>query len=222
VPYFPYALDYFAFSLGVLGAVNLIYGACAAFVQTDFKKMIAYSSVSHMGFVLLGVAAMNSTGLNGSLLEMFNHGIITGGMFLLVGVLYDRAHTREMTAFGGLSSTMPRYAFFLTIMALASFGLPGLSGFVGEFLSIAGIYFTFPWLAALSSIGLIMVVALFLTIIRKVLWGRPQSAVHWPDMGFDEMILLCPLVLITLGVGFYPEIILQFQRQAINLLVRMS
>ncbi|MBF0593605.1 MAG: NADH-quinone oxidoreductase subunit M [Candidatus Omnitrophica bacterium] len=219
VPYFPLAMQTFAWSLGFLGVINLIYGACAAFAQTDFKKMIAYSSVSHMGFVLLGVAAMNSAGLNGSLLEMFNHGIITGAMFLLVGVIYDRAHTRELSAFGGLSTSMPRYAFFLTFMALASLGLPGLSGFVGEFLSIVGVFSTLPALAVFSAIGLIAVVALFLIVIKKVLWGRAKEGVIWPDMTGIEIAAVLPLVVITLAVGFYPEVILKFQKTAIDILV---
>ncbi len=220
VPFFPQALMTFAWLLGVLGAVNLIYGACAAFAQTDFKKMIAYSSVSHMGFVLLGVAAMNSAGFNGSILEMFNHGIITGAMFLLVGVVYERAHTREFSAFGGLASIMPRYAFFLTFMALASLGLPGLSGFVGEFLSLAGIFVIFPKLAIISAVGLIAVVILFLVMVRKVLWGKPRERILWSDMNAGEVAVLIPLCILTLVVGFYPDSILQFQQQAVDMLVK--
>lgn len=221
VPFFPLGTLYFAWGLGLLGAINLIYGACAAFAQTDFKKMIAYSSVSHMGFVLLGVAAMNTTGLNGSLLEMFNHGIITGAMFLLVGVVYNRAHTRELSAFGGLASTMPKYAFFLTFMALASLGLPGLSGFVGEFLSLAGAFMVYPLLAIISAIGLVAVVILFLIIIRKVLWGKPAEGVRFADITFEETVILLPLVGITLVVGFYPDIVLQFQKHTVDMMVSL-
>jgi NADH-quinone oxidoreductase subunit M len=221
VPFFPQATAFFALPIGFLGSVNLIYGACAAFAQTDFKKMIAYSSVSHMGFVLLGFAALNSTGFNGSILEMFNHGIITGAMFLLVGVVYDRSHTRELSAFGGLASTMPRYAFFLTFMALASLGLPGLSGFVGEFLSLAGVFLMFPKLAIISAIGLVAVVVLFLIIIKKVLWGKPKDGVRWADMSFQEVFVLLPLCALTLAVGFYPDMLLQFQKHAVHLLVKV-
>ncbi|MBF0121819.1 MAG: NADH-quinone oxidoreductase subunit M [Candidatus Omnitrophica bacterium] len=220
VPFFPEAVAMFAWSLGVLGAVNLIYGACAAFAQTDFKKLIAYSSVSHMGFVLLGLAAMNSTGFNGSILEMFNHGIITGAMFLLVGVVYERSHTREFSAFGGLASTMPRYAFFLTFMALASLGLPGLSGFVGEFLSLAGIFITFPKLAIISAIGLIAVVVLFLVMVKKVLWGKPKEGVVWSDMSMGEVAVIMPLLILVLIVGFYPDAILDFQKHTVDVLVK--
>jgi NADH-quinone oxidoreductase subunit M len=219
-PFFPHALASFAWMLGVLGAVNLIYGACAAFAQTDFKKMIAYSSVSHMGFVLLGLAAVNSAGFNGSILEMFNHGIITGAMFLLVGILYDRAHTREISAFGGLSTTMPRYAFFLVLMSLASFGLPGLSGFIGEFLSITGAFLKFPLIAGIASVGLVAVVILFLFIIKKVLWDKPKDGIQWPDMNLGETIILAPLFILTLGLGFCPELILRFQHVAVDVLLR--
>lgn len=221
VPFFPQAMSSFAWALGLLGVINLVYGACAAYVQTDFKKMIAYSSVSHMGFVLLGVAAMNATGYNGSLLEMFNHGIITGAMFLLVGVVYDRAHTRELSAFGGLASTMPRYAFYLTFMALASLGLPGLSGFVGEFLSITGIFLTAPSLGVLAAIGLVAVVVLFLSIIKKVLWGVPGSNVRWGDMTFEESAVLVPLVFLVILVGFYPEAVVQFQKHTVDIMVKL-
>ncbi|MEI8012891.1 MAG: NADH-quinone oxidoreductase subunit M [Candidatus Omnitrophota bacterium] len=221
LPFFPDAIVIFAWPLGLLGAVNLIYGACAAFAQTDFKKMIAYSSVSHMGFVLLGLAAMNSAGFNGAILEMFNHGIITGAMFLLVGILYERSHTREITAFSGLSSTMPVYAFFLTLMALASLGLPGLSGFVGEFLTLAGIFKQFPITGIIGAGGLIAMVTLFLVMIKKIIWNKPHENIIWLDMNRAEVILLLPLVILTFLLGFYPGIVLQFQETAISNLVKL-
>ncbi len=219
LPLFPDVILIFAWPIGILGVVNLIYGACAAFAQTDFKKMIAYSSVSHMGFVLLGLAAMNATGFNGAILEMFNHGIITGAMFLLVGVLYERSHTRELAAFGGLASTMPRYAFFLTFMALASLGLPGLSGFVGEFMTLAGVFPYHSKIGIVGCVGLIAVAALFLLMIKRVLWGKPREGVAWPDMNVFEAGVIFPLVVLTLVVGFYPEAVLQFQKNAVDTLV---
>src|SRR3990167_6318444 len=130
------AAIYFALPFAILGAINIVYGAFVAMAQTDFKKMVAYSSVSHMGFVMLGLASMTVTGFNGALMQMFNHGVITGGMFLLVGVLYDRAHTRDLNKFGGLGVKMPVYAGILTVFTLASLGLPGLSGFISEFMSL--------------------------------------------------------------------------------------
>ena len=219
-PFFPQAAAYLAYPLAVLGAVNLIYGALVAMAQKDFKKMIAYSSVSHMGFVLLGLASLNMTGFNGALLEMFNHGIITGGMFLLVGVLYDRAHTRELERFGGLSGTMPVYAFFLTFCTLGSLGLPGLSGFVGEFLSLFGAYPAFPTLTMISCLGLIITAGYFLYMLQQVLLGPVKpNAPRYPDMSKWEVLTLVPLVILIAVVGFYPKVVLQFQQTALEALV---
>ncbi|HLF17429.1 MAG TPA: NADH-quinone oxidoreductase subunit M [Candidatus Omnitrophota bacterium] len=220
LPFFPDATQYFSLSLAVLGAINLIYGACVAMAQTDFKKMIAYSSVSHMGFVLLGFASLNITGFNGALLEMFNHGIITGAMFLLVGVLYDRAHTRELDQFGGLSATMPKYAFFLTFCTLGSLGLPGLSGFVGEFLSLIGAYPVFPKLTAISCLGLIITAGYFLFMIQKVLLGPVNPvAGKYPDMNKWETLTLVPLSVIIAVVGVYPAAVIKFQQIALEALL---
>src|ERR1039458_6590639 len=217
LPMFKIAAVNLAPALAVLAVVNIVYGACVAMAQTDFKKMVAYSSVSHMGFVLLGAAALNVTGFNGAILEMFNHGIITGGLFLLVGILYDRAHTREFSQFGGLSLPMPFYAFCLTFLSLASLGLPGLSGFVGEFMSLAGIFAMHPGLVVVSAIGLIVTVGYFLLMIQRVLLGKVNP--KWaglPDMNILELTTIVPLIFITLVVGFYPQIVLQFQQVAVE------
>ena len=221
-PMFPQAVNYFAFSLAVLGAIGIVYGACVAMAQTDFKKMIAYSSVSHMGFVILGLASRNIAGVNGAILEMFNHGIITGGMFLLVGVLYDRAHTRELNRFGGLSGTMPVYAFFLTFCSLASLGLPGLSGFVGEFLSLAGGFGAYQWVTVVAALGLIITAVYFLYMIQRVLLGPANiSGAKYPDMNITEVWSLVPLAVIIVVVGFYPNSVLQFQAAFVNTMVPM-
>ncbi len=221
-PFFTSAAHYFAYSLAVLGVINIIYGACVAMAQRDFKKMIAYSSVSHMGFVLLGLASMNVIGLNGALLEMFNHGIITGAMFLLVGVLYDRAHTRDLNSFGGLSGQLPIYAFFLTFCSLASLGLPGLSGFVGEFLSLLGAFPVFQNLTAISTIGLIITAGYFLYMIQRVLLGNLNpNCVKYTDMNTREIFILTPLALIIAIVGFYPAVVLQFQDAAVAALIHL-
>ena len=221
-PLFKIAAVHLAPALAVLAVVNIVYGACVAMAQTDFKKMIAYSSVSHMGFVLLGAAALNATGFNGAIMVMFNHGIITGGLFLLVGVLYDRAHTREFSRFGGLSLPMPFYAFCLTFLSLASLGLPGLSGFVGEFLSLAGVFALHPGLVAVSAIGLIVTVGYFLLMIQRVLLGtvNPKCAA-FPDMSTIELITIIPLIAITLIVGFYPHLVLQYQQMAVEGMARL-
>ncbi len=220
-PLFPAAAHYFSFALAILGLLNVLYGACVAMAQTDFKKMIAYSSVSHMGFVLLGLAAMNATGFNGALLEMFNHGIITGAMFLLVGMLYDRAHTRDLNQFGGLSGPMPVYAFYLTFCSLASLGLPGLNGFVGEFLSLAGSFASYRILTAISALGLIITAGYFLYMLQRVLFGPiATNPRQYSDLQATEILTLTPLTIIMIVVGFFPIVILQFQETAVQGLLK--
>ena len=219
-PFFKDAAHYFALPLAVLGVIGIVYGACVAMAQTDFKKMIAYSSVSHMGFVMLGLASLSATGFNGALLEMFNHGVITGGMFLLVGVLYDRAHTRELSQFGGLSANLPVYAFFLTICSLASLGLPGLSGFVGELLSLVGGFGAFPRLTIVATFGLIITAGYFLYMLQRVLLGPLNlNCAKYSDMNGREIFTLVPLVVITVVVGIFPNTVLKFQAAAIQALV---
>jgi NADH-quinone oxidoreductase subunit M len=221
-PMFPQAAMYFAFPLAVLGVINIVYGASVAMAQTDFKKMIAYSSVSHMGFVILGLASFNATGFNGALLEMFNHGIITGAMFLLVGVLYDRAHTRDLGKFGGLSGHMPVYAFFLTLCSLASLGLPGLSGFVGEFLALIGAFPVYQTITIISTVGLIIVVAFFLYMLQRVLMGPLNpSCAGYPDMTPREILTLVPLAIIIVVAGVYPAVVLNYQEAAVRALVSL-
>jgi len=222
LPMFKTAAANLGWALAVLAVVNIVYGACVAMAQTDFKKMVAYSSVSHMGFVLLGAASLNVTGFNGSILEMFNHGIITGGLFLAVGVLYDRAHTREFSQFGGLSLPMPFYAFCLTFLSLASLGLPGLSGFVGEFMSLAGVFAMHPGLVAVSALGLIVTVGYFLLMIQKVLLGKVNpKCIGFSDMNILELTTIVPLIIITLVVGFYPQVVIQFQQMAVEGMARL-
>jgi len=214
------AAQYFALPFAVLGAVNIVYGAFVALAQTDFKKMVAYSSVSHMGFVMLGLAAMTVTGFNGALLQMFNHGIITAGMFFLVGVLYDRAHTRDLGQFGGLGVKMPVYAGLLTFFALASLGLPGLSGFVSEFMSLLGCYPVFKLITAFSVLGLVITAGYFLTMLQRILLG-PLNA-KWSslsDINRRELCTLVPLALIILAVGVYPLSALKYQTAAVSALI---
>lgn len=215
------AAHYFVLPFAILGVINIVYGAFVAMAQQDFKKMVAYSSVSHMGFVILGLASMTAIGFNGALLEMFNHGIITGGMFLLVGVLYERTHTRELTQFGGLGVKMPIYAGFLTLFALASLGLPGLSGFVSEFLSLLGAYPVFKLITLLSLIGMIITAAYFLYMLQRVLLGPLNE--KWAkiiDINRVELCTLVPLTIITIAIGVYPLIALKYQATAITALLQ--
>ncbi|OGX29364.1 MAG: hypothetical protein A2879_01590 [Omnitrophica WOR_2 bacterium RIFCSPHIGHO2_01_FULL_49_10] len=189
--------------------------------QTDFKKMVAYSSVSHMGFVMLGLASMTVTGFNGALMQMFNHGVITGGMFLLVGVLYDRAHTRDLNKFGGLGSKMPVYSGILIVFTLASLGLPGLSGFISEFMSLMGGFAAFKLITIISVLGIIITAGYFLYMVQRVLLG-PLNPVWFNigDINKREIFTLVPLMIVIIAIGVYPLIILNYQSPAIANLIR--
>ncbi len=219
-PLFPEAAHWFQPAMGILAVIGIIYGGFIALAQTDFKKMVAYSSVSHMGFVLLGLAALNADGFRGALLQMFNHGTITGGLFLLVGVLYDRAHTRELNAFGGLGATMPVYAGILTFFSLASLGLPGLSGFVSEFLTLLGSYQYSKLITGLAAIGILLAAAYLLYMIHRVLLGNlnPKWA-KLPDITALELSTLVPLMIFILGIGLYPKIILNYMIPTLDALL---
>ncbi len=219
-PLFPDGAQWFSTAMAVLGTINIVYGAFVAMAQTDFKRLVAYSSVSHMGFVLLGLSSFTPEGVNGAMLQMFTHGTITGGMFLLVGVLYDRAHTRALDAFGGLGAKLPKYAGFLTFFSLASLGLPGLSGFVAEFLSLVGTFPAHPAITAVAVLGIVVSAAYMLMVMQKVLLGPLNE--KWkamPDMKLSEIVVLVPLLLLVLGVGVYPLWVLRLQDAAIHALL---
>jgi len=215
------AAHYFALPFAVLGVINIVYGALVAMAQTDFKKMVAYSSVSHMGFVMLGLASMTATGFNGALLEMLNHGMITGGMFFLVGVLYDRAHTRDLDSFGGLGVKMPVYAGMLTVFALASLGLPGLSGFISEFMSLLGAYPVFSLITIISVLGLIVTAGYFLYMLQRILLGPLNT--KWAgilDINKRELFTLVPLMIIIILIGVYPLSALKYQLASVTALIQ--
>jgi NADH-quinone oxidoreductase subunit M len=220
-PLFPEGAQWFAFAMACLGVINIVYGAFVAMAQTDFKRLVAYSSVSHMGFVLLGLSSLTAEGMNGALLQMFNHGTITGGMFLLVGVLYDRTHTRDLSAFGGLGARLPVYAGILTFFSLASLGLPGLSGFVSEFLSLVGTYGIHKVQTAISVIGIVVTAAFMLMVLQRVLLGPLNERwKHLPDMNRVELISLVPLLVIILLVGVYPLVVLHLQDASMQALIQ--
>lgn len=210
-PMFPEAAKWFSPYMAILAVIGIIYGGFVALAQTDFKKMVAYSSVSHMGFVLLGLAAINQDGFNGAMLQMFNHGTITGGLFLLVGVLYDRSHSRDMNGFGGILAQMPAYGGILIFFSLASLGLPGLSGFISEFLVLLGGYEYNKIITALACIGIILAAAYLLYMIRRVLLGPLNP--KWntlPDINRRELFTLVPLMILVLLFGVYPRLILHY------------
>lgn len=208
-PILPDAARWFGIYMAILAVIGIVYGGFVSLAQTDFKKMIAYSSVSHMGFVLLGLAVFNYSGFDGALLQMFNHGVITGGLFLLVGVLYDRTHTRDLSSFGGLGARIPVYAGMLTVFSLASLGLPGLSGFVGEFLTLLGSFVTYRWAAVISCLGVVLAACYLLWMIQRVLLG-PLN-IQWKsisEINRRELFTLIPLLVIIVFVGIFPQVIL--------------
>src|SRR3989338_2041745 len=220
-PILPAAARWFGPYMGILAIIGIIYGGFVAFAQKDFKKMVAYSSVSHMGFVLLGLAVFTSTGLSGALLQMFNHAMITGGLFLLVGVLYDRSHTRDLDDFGGIWTKMPVYGGILVYVSLASLGLPGLAGFVSEFMVLLGSFAVYRWMTAAACVGILLAAAYLLYMIQRVLLGslNPKWA-HLKDISAREIFTLVPLMILILLVGVYPKIVLQYIAPTLEALVK--
>lgn len=208
IPMFPASSASFApFALGIAVA-GIAYGAVASFAQRDFKRLVAYSSVSHMGFVLLGAYSLTPTGRQGAVLVMVAHGVTTGALFALVGMLDERCHTRDLTALGGLWDRLPRWSAMLLFFALASVGLPGLAGFPGEFLSIAGAFRDSPHWAALAAIGLVTAPVYGLWMLQRAIHGEPARALAAHDIGTREALLLAVLALATIWIGLNPGPIL--------------
>ncbi len=207
-------------SLALLGFINIVYGSFCALAQTDFKKLVAYSSIGHMGFVILGLAAGNSAGINGAILQMFNHGVISAMLFLLVGVLYDRAHHREINGFGGIGNKMPIYTGITTLAFMASLGLPGLSGFVGEALSLIGAFQEFELLTILSTIGIVVGAAYFLWTLQRVFLGTLNPKYEdLPEINKREILTLVPLGILTIVLGIWPNFALNMFSESVSNLV---
>ncbi|HTP13623.1 MAG TPA: NADH-quinone oxidoreductase subunit M [Bacteroidota bacterium] len=221
-PIFPEIAQQLAVPLAVLASINIIYGALCAMAQKDFKKLIAYSSVSHMGIVLLGMAALNTQGFMGAVFQMFNHGTITAMLFLIVGVIYDRAHTRDIDAFGGLAITMPKYTGIMTVAFFAALGLPGLSGFISEAFSFLGAFRvdSLRVITMFSTLGIILTAAYMLWTLQRVFLGTPNE--KWaslPDINGRELFTLVPLAAIVLVLGIYPSFLLDLMTSSMNHLV---
>ena len=203
--------------LGALGAWNIIYGALVAMAQKDLKKLVAYSSVSHMGYVMLGMATFTTQGINGAVLQMFNHGTITGMLFLLVGVIYDRAHHRDIEGFGGLAAIMPVYTGVTALAFFASMGLPGLSGFISEILVLLGSWQKFPVLAIIGAGGVILTAGYLLWTIQRVYLGPlNEKYKSLPEINGREMFTLVPLGAIVILVGVYPNVVLDLLRASLD------
>ncbi|MEW5981953.1 MAG: NADH-quinone oxidoreductase subunit M [Acidobacteriota bacterium] len=220
-PLFPDAAAYFAPYLAVLAVIGIVYGALVAMVQPDLKKLVAYSSVSHLGFVVLGIAAMNVQGLQGAVYQMLNHGVSTGALFMLVGMLSDRRHTRLITEFGGLKSVMPRFVAVFMIITLSSIGLPGLNGFVGEFLVLFGA-FRWDWrFAAVAASGVILSAVYMLWMFQRVNYGSVTNPKNegLKDLSAREWWALAPTVAMAVFMGVAPWIFLQPMKPAIDRIV---
>ncbi|MBI4350948.1 MAG: NADH-quinone oxidoreductase subunit M [Elusimicrobia bacterium] len=221
-PGLPEATRWFMPFLIVIAVINIVYGAFCAMAQKDLKKMVAYSSVNHMGYCMLGMAAMSSIGWNGAVLQMITHGLITGSLFFLVGVIYDRAHTRDIDAFGGLAARFPVYAGFMIIQVMASLGLPGLAGFVGEFLCFLGAFEAWPYYVAVGAIGILVTAAFFLRMIEKVFLGPfNEKWAGLKDMNFRELVAIAPLAVLTLVIGVWPRFCLDLIDPTITYLLGM-
>jgi len=207
LPMFPDASADLAWFVFALSMVAVIYTSLVALVQADMKKLIAYSSVAHMAIVTVGLFAFNVQGLEGAMIVMLSHGLVSGALFLCVGVIYDRLHTREIERYGGLSINMPYYALFFMLFTMASIGLPGTSGFVGEFLSLAGIYQTSSLVALVSTTGIILGAAYMLYLYRRVAFGEQKNAdaAAMADMSPREWAMMAPIAAVVLWMGVYPE-----------------
>ncbi len=205
-PVFPDAMRHFSWELALLGVISMVYGALVAMAQSDFKKLIAYSSVSHMGIVVLGMASMTTQGMMGAVFQMFNHGTITAMLFLIVGVIYDRAHTRGIDEFGGLMNKMPRYAAVMTIAFFAALGLPGLSGFISEALSLLGAFQTFRTLTIIGAVTIVLTAGYMLWVLQRVFLGTlPEKWQGLTDMNGRETFMLATLAVIVIFLGIYPS-----------------
>jgi len=221
LPLFPEAAMAYAEPLLVLCVIGVIYGSYLAWSQNDLKRLVACSSVAHMGFVMVGVFALQRDAMNGAVVQMLNHGISTGALFLLVGALYERRHKRGIDDFGGLARVAPVLAVALIITSLSSIGLPALNGFVGEFLILVGSYQTHPWIAALTATGVLLGAIYMLQMVRRVCYGKPRSeeAATLSDMTLVEKCAFVPLLVLMFWIGLKPDFLLDKIRPAVELLM---
>ncbi len=217
LPILPDAVRLFLKPMLALSAVAIVYGAYVTLAQTDVKRLIAYSSISHMGFVTLGIFTLNRSGLEGAILQMVNHGIVTGALFLCVGMVYERTHTREIVDYGGLARLAPVYSTFLALFCLAAAGFPGLNSFVGEFLIISGAFRTGPWFGALAVWGVALGTTYMLWLYYRLALGeiRPGLRGLPLDLNAREVATLAPMAVLAVVIGLYPESVLGFLRVSV-------
>ena len=222
LPMMPEASEYFAPLVFALSIVAVIYTSLVALAQQDMKKLIAYSSVAHMGFVTIGIFTATMQGLQGAIFQMLSHGIVSGALFLCVGVVYDRLHTREIARYGGLVHNMPRYALVFMVFMLASVGLPGTSGFVGEFLVLTGAFMTNSWIAFLAATGVVLGAAYMLYLYRRVVFGEldKDDVKAMLDLNWREKAMFAPLIVLVLWMGIYPSTFLDVMAVSVENLIQ--
>ena len=221
IPMFPEASEFFSPLVFALSVVAIIYTSLVALAQDDLKKLIAYSSVAHMGFVTIGIFTLNSQGLEGAIFQMLSHGIVSGALFLCVGVIYDRMHTREIAAYGGLVNRMPKYALIFMVFTMASVGLPATSGFVGEFLVLLGAFYYNTWLAVFATTGVVLGAAYMLYVYRRIIFGKleKENLMSISDLSYREIIIFVPLVLLVFWMGVYPAPFLDVMSVSVDNLI---
>ncbi len=221
LPMFPEASAQLFWLVMGLSMVAIVYASLVALVQSDMKKLIAYSSVAHMAFVTIGLFTFNRQGIEGAMLVMLSHGLVSGALFLCVGIIYDRLHTREIARYGGLADNMPRYALLFLLFTMASVGLPGTSGFVGEFLSLMGSYRANSWVALVATTGIILGAAYMLFLYRRVVYGRldKPDVAAMTDLNAREIMLMVPLALVVLWMGVYPESFIHPMRRDVGVVL---
>jgi NADH-quinone oxidoreductase subunit M len=221
LPMFPAATIRFVPLISTLAIIGILYGALMAMIQKDIKRLVAYSSVAHLGFVMLGAFALNLEGLSGSLLQQINHGISTGALFLLVGVVYDRKHTRLQSDYGGIAKVMPIYATLFLIIALSSIGLPGLNGFVGEFLILLGTFAAHPWYSVFATAGIILAAVYLLWMYQRVFFGpvTHEENMQLKDVTLREGLVIATLIVLAIFIGVYPDPLLSRMQPSLNLLL---
>jgi NADH-quinone oxidoreductase subunit M len=221
IPMFPLASAELAPLVFALSVIAIIYTSMVAFAQEDVKKLIAYSSVAHMGFVTMGVFTLTVQGVQGGIFQMLSHGIISSALFLCVGVIYDRMHTREIAAYGGLADRMPIYAACFMLFTMANVGLPGTSGFVGEFLSLTGAFAVNTWVALFATSGVVLSAAYGLWLYRRVVFGKLEkpALANILDVSPREIAVLAPLVILTILFGVYPQPIMTVTAVSVDKLI---
>ncbi len=230
IPLFPQAAEQWAWLFLLLGAIGIIYGALVAMVQTDIKKLVAYSSVSHMGYVMMGLFAMNVYGMTGGLYQMLCHGISTGALFLLVGMIYERTHSREIKKYGGLALAMPIYTIFFFIITLSSIAVPLTNGFIGEFMILLGVFQVHPGYAMAAVLGVVLGAAYMLWMFKRVFFGLPGELVKGDregvfssllkDIGAREVSVLVPLVILVFAMGIFPNYFLDWSKKSLDHLLK--